>query len=219
MTEGRLDGSRVATFGARSEQLLDATRLAAAWHATQTRKGKTTPYLSHLLIVEGLVIEHGGDPDQAIAALLHDALEDAPTPASRKERTRTIETQFGRDVLDMILDLTDTTASEAIDQKQPWRTRKERYIAQLSNAAARSLLVAACDKRHNLGDLVSDLQVEGIDTFVRFNAGPPEQLWYFDALLHVFRERIPAKLDCELGGLLAELRVFVAQAEAAPGAR
>ena len=63
--------------------LTRATELALEWHAEHFRKGTTTPYVSHLLQVEGLVIEHGGGVDQAVAALLHDGLEDADTPQER----------------------------------------------------------------------------------------------------------------------------------------
>ena len=201
-------------FDAARPRLVRAKAYAAEWHATQTRKGKATPYLSHLLIVEGLVIEYGGDPDQAIAALLHDALEDAPTPSDRATRAARIEQEFGLDVVRMILDCTDTTTAEAGDQKGPWRERKERYVAQLQRAHARSLLVAACDKRHNLGDLIADLKAEGTATFERFNAGPYAQLWYFESLLSLFRGRIPSRLDRDLGDLLAELRLFVTQTPA-----
>lgn len=204
--------SRAPDFDARATQLVEATRLATAWHATQTRKGKPTPYLSHLLIVQGLVIEHGGDPDQAIAALLHDALEDAPTPLARIDRSQTIEAQFGLDVIGMVLDCTDTTPSETGARKGPWRERKERYIGQLDRAHARSLLVAACDKQHNLADLISDLEHDGVETFGRFNAGALEQLWYFETLETIFRARIPPKLAREIGHLLSKLRVFVDRA-------
>jgi (p)ppGpp synthase/HD superfamily hydrolase len=201
-----------------NEPLLKATELAWRWHGTQTRKGKTAPYMSHLLQVQGLVLEHGGSDEQAIAALLHDALEDAESPAERSHRETEIETRFGSQVLRIVLVCTDTTVHEAGENKGPWRDRKERYLAQLAAAAKDSLLVAACDKRHNLGDLIGDLHQEGISTFARFNAGPAEQLWYFETLDSIFSTRIPDRLAIDLSMLVKELRSLI-PASVAPDAK
>lgn len=190
-------------------QLTEATRLAWQWHGHQTRKGRTTSYMSHLLQVQGLVIESGGDAHQSIAALLHDALEDAPTVEARAEREALIDERFDGAVLRIVLDCTDTTVSETADRKGPWRERKERYLDQLENAHASSLLVAACDKRHNLGELVRDLRHEGLDTLSRFNAGGPEQVWYFESLSGICRPAIPEGLAREIDDLVAALRAFV----------
>lgn len=194
------------------ERLLRATELAWLWHGAQTRKGRTTSYVSHLLQVQGLVLDAGGGPDEAIAALLHDALEDAETPAERAEREVLIGSEFGPDVLRIVLDCTDTTPAEAGASKGPWRARKERYLTQLRDASAASRLVAACDKRQNLGDLVSDLRVEGAATLARFNAGAEEQLWYFRSLEAICRPELPAKLAGELASLLGDLEALLADA-------
>jgi (p)ppGpp synthase/HD superfamily hydrolase len=196
-------------LAADAASLCEATRLAWQWHGLQTRKGKPSPYMSHLLQVEGLVIDHGGNTEQAIAALLHDALEDAESPDVRAQRESEIGTRFGSGVVRIVLDCTDTTPEEAGASKGSWRVRKERYIAQLESAAASSLLVAACDKRHNLSDLIGDLRHEGTNSFSRFNAGPTEQLWYFESLIVAFRPSVPPRLANDLEGLLIELRHFV----------
>lgn len=198
------------------DAIVEATRLAWRWHGHQTRKGKPTSYMSHLLQVQGLVLDSGGDADQAIAALLHDALEDADSPAERAEREREIAARFGEAVLRIILDCTDTTPSEARLQKGPWRERKERYLAQLREAHPTSLLVAACDKRHNLADLVWDLRHEGSATFARFNAGPEEQVWYFESMLDSCRPGLPDRLARELEALLEELRSHAPERPALP---
>lgn len=190
-------------------QLVAATELAWRWHGAQTRKGRTTSYLSHLLAVQGLVVESGGGPDAAIAALLHDALEDAESPSERAARERTIRDGFGEAVVRIVLDCTDTLPDESGADKRPWRERKERFLAGLARAGRASRLVVACDKRHNLGDLVWDLHHEGPPTFARFNAGPAEQLWYFESVARVCAEAIPARLALELERLTAELRAFV----------
>ncbi len=190
-------------------QLLEATRLAWRWHGHQTRKGKTTSYMSHLLQVEGLVLDCAGGPEEAIAALLHDSLEDAENPAERADREQQIGSLFGAEVLRIVLDCTDTTAAEAGQRKGPWRERKERYLAQLRGAERSSRLVAACDKRHNLGDLVSDIRQQGLDTLERFNADGPEQVWYYESVVSVCRSAVPPEFALELDLLLGNLRSFV----------
>jgi len=201
-------GSAAALIEAQP-QLLEATRLAWLWHGQQTRKGKPTCYMSHLLQVQGLVLDCGGGPDEAIAALLHDSLEDAENSADRAEREALIGTRFGTRVLRIVLDCTDTTPAEAGQSKGPWRERKERYLEQLRGALPASLLVAGCDKRHNLGELIFDLRYEGRDTLSRFNAGPRDQLWYYQSVIAVCRPAVPPRLAMELDQLVDELASFV----------
>jgi (p)ppGpp synthase/HD superfamily hydrolase len=203
------DAEDPGTLVAAESQLLEATQLAWRWHGRQKRKGKSSPYMSHLLQVQGLVIDAGGNAEQAIAALLHDSLEDAPSPEERADRETIIESRFGGAVLQIVLDCTDTTRAEAGSNKGPWRARKERYLAQLRSAGPASLLVAACDKRHNLGDLVSDLRHEGPNTLSRFNAGATEQIWYFDSLAGIYDSSIPPRLARELVDLVSELRALL----------
>lgn len=207
---GRPEPTPAATLAAAGPDLSEATRLAWAWHGDQTRKGRATSYMSHLLQVQGIVIDAGGGVDEAIAALLHDALEDAPDAQARREREHTIGARFGPGVLRIVLDCTDTTPEEAATTKGPWRERKERYLAQLRAAPAPSRLVAACDKRQNLTDLVSDLRHEGPATLERFNAGAEEQVWYFESLAEICRPAIPARLARELDDGAAALRSLLA---------
>ncbi|MBW2288820.1 MAG: HD domain-containing protein [Deltaproteobacteria bacterium] len=190
-------------------RLVEATELAHRWHASQFRKGSQIPYISHLLQVQGLVLEHGGDAEQAVAALLHDSLEDAETPAEARDRAEEIETRFGAGALAIVRDCSDTGKDEAGATKGPWRERKQRYHAQLAAASERSLLVAACDKLHNLNALVWDIETQGVETLDRFNAGPVEQLWYFDGLAAHFEGRVPARLQNELTALLERFRGLV----------
>lgn len=189
--------------------LIEATAMAWRWHGRQTRKGKANSYLSHLLQVQGLVIDAGGGADEAIAALLHDSLEDAPSRVERAARETEIASSFGPNVLQIVLDCTDTTIAETEASKGPWRQRKERYLAQLRNTDRASRLVAACDKRHNLGDLLCDLRHEGVSTLTRFNAGGIEQLWYYESLAAICRDAIPPRMAEELDSLIHALRNFV----------
>ena len=194
---------------AEEPRLLEATQLAWRWHGHQTRKGKPTSYMSHLLQVQGLVINAGGSAEEAIAALLHDSLEDAPNPKERMEREEQIADRLGQAVLQIVLDCTDTTPAEAGSSKGPWRERKERYLAQLRGAERSSLLVAACDKRHNLGDLVWDLRHEGPETLSRFNAGGAEQIWYYESVVEICCDSIPPRLAGELENLVSNLRSLI----------
>jgi len=194
---------------AEEPRLLKATQLAWRWHGHQTRKGKPTSYMSHLLQVQGLVISAGGSAEEAIAALLHDSLEDAPNPEERMEREEQIADRLGQAVLQIVLDCTDTTTAEAGEKKGPWRERKERYLAQLRGAERSSLLVAACDKRHNLGDLVWDLRHEGPETLSRFNAGGAEQIWYYESVVEICCDSIPPRLAGELENLVSNLRSLI----------
>jgi len=210
-SDPRDEAGSTAAFIEAQPRLLEATRLAWLWHGDQTRKGKPTSYMSHLLQVEGLVIDYGGGPDEAIAALLHDSLEDAESPADRTAREREIESHFGPRVLRIVLDCTDTMSTEAGQSKGAWRERKKRYLAQLREAEGSSRLVAACDKRHNLGDLVSDLRSEGLATLDRFNADGPEQLWYYESVVSICRSAVPTRLTIELDALVRELGSLVHQ--------
>jgi (p)ppGpp synthase/HD superfamily hydrolase len=188
------------------ERLTRGTQLALEWHGQQTRKGSRIPYASHLLQVAGLVLEHGGDADQAVAGLLHDALEDAPSREERQARHDRIRQTFGPGVEKMVLDCTDTEEHETADAKAEWKDRKTRYLAHLRYCDERSLLVAACDKRHNLGSLLADVRSQGLATLDRFRAEKEDQVWYFEGILEAAAGRIPARLEAELRGLLEEFR-------------
>ena len=194
------------------KRLLDATEFAYTWHAEQRRKQSEVPYVSHLLQVAGLVLEHGGNVDQAIAGLLHDSLEDAPDAQQRAAREQTIAERFGEDVLGMVRDCTDTGPDESLEQKRPWAERKTNFVERLAHARPDSLLVVACDKRHNLQAIVGDVRSEGASVFERFTGRPGQQVWYFEAVLGVLRDSIPIRLGQELDSLLDALKSQVSDA-------
>jgi (p)ppGpp synthase/HD superfamily hydrolase len=205
-----LEARSVAPIDAATQsRLVAATTFAYRWHGDQTRKGSTIPYMGHLLQVKGLVLEHGGDIEQAIAALLHDSLEDAETPADARARARDIAEHFGEGALAIVRDCSDTQADEAGAAKRPWPERKERYIAHLRVAPERSLLVVACDKLHNLNALVWDVEEQGAEYLHRFNAGPEQQVWYYESVLAVADGRVPTRLQAELAELVRRFRKLV----------
>lgn len=199
----------MAFTGEDQRRLCRATELGLGWHAAHFRRSSRIPYWSHLIQVQGLVFEHGGSVDQAVAALFHDALEDAASSTERTERERIISDEFGADVLRIVIDCTDTNPEDSIDDKAPWKDRKTRYIAHLKDTEPSSLLVAACDKRHNLHALVWDVESNGRAYLDRFNAGPSEQLWYFRSLIDAFESHVPKRLHAELRALLEKFESLV----------
>ena len=161
-------------------------------HAQHVRKGTSIPYLSHLLGVVSLVLEYGGTEDQAIAALLHDVLEDCGD-----EHEVPIRDQFGDAVIAIVLDCTDGTAGEkssATTQEAKyidWQRRKHAYLAHLAETPVSSLLVSACDKLHNARAILTDLQGDaGIGVFDRFTARRDGTLQYYESLSRVFLKRL-----------------------------
>ena len=173
----------------RFTQAVDYARIA---HATQFRKGTSIPYLYHLLGVASIVLEYGGNEDQAIAGLLHDVLEDCGA-----KHEPIIRSQFGAAVADIVQACTDGTVEEKSDAAnagnkfENWRMRKLNYLAHLRTEAAAVLLVSGCDKLHNARAIVGDLEHPevGPKVFERFTAGRGGTLAYYHSLSEIFRDR------------------------------
>ena len=178
-----------------------ALAFATELHARQVRKQTDIPYISHLISVAGLVLEHGGNRDEAIAALLHDSIEDCSEdfPGGVHALRARIRAEFSPEVLEIVEGCTD---SETVP-KPPWQERKERYLEHLATASPSIRLVSCCDKLHNARAIVADLRVIGGALFERFTAGKVGTLWYYGALAEAF-ERAPVP------GPAGELRRTVA---------
>jgi len=164
--------------------------MAAQLHATQIRKGSGIPYVSHLLSVSSLVMEHGGNEDQAIAGLLHDAVEDQgglPTLERIREH-------FGSDVADIVHHCTD--AKEV--PKPAWRPRKEKYIQHLQAMPSSAALVSCADKLHNSRAILSDYRDVGENLWNRFTGKKDGALWYYRSLVDAFNRVLPGRLTEEL---------------------
>jgi len=165
-------------------RLSTAFEYARAAHEGQTRKGTDIPYISHVMSVSALVMEHGGDEEQAIAGLLHDVLEDCGA-----EHEPIIRDRFGGRVAKIVRDLTDGVP-DASGRKEPWRVRKERFLARHETMDNESLLVSLCDKLHNARTIAGDLRA-GHQVFARFKeANRDGVVWYYDELVRVFRLRL-----------------------------
>ena len=170
-----------------------ALQWADELHRPQRRKGKQVPYISHLISVSALVWEDGGHEDQAIAALLHDAIEDAG------QSHRSIANRFGVAVADIVRDCTDTSPEAKPGEKEPWLLRKTRYIDSLANKPLTSLLVTAADKAHNAGDMVLDARRDPA-MWSKFNAGLEGSAWYLLRMHQALVDRLPESRSVKLLG-------------------
>ncbi len=178
-------------------RFLRAFVFAAEKHAGQTRKASTIPYIAHLMGVASLVLEFGGDENLAIAALLHDVVEDCGGAPMLKEVRR----RFGSRVAKIVDGCTDSDT----DPKPPWRERKESYIRHLKSADAETRLVSAADKLNNVRSILSDHRKVGESIWARFHGGREGTLWYYRALLREFLRRKPNPLIRELELAIREL--------------
>jgi GTP pyrophosphokinase len=176
---------------------------AAELHATQVRKGTAIPYLAHLMSVAALALEHGGAEDTAIAALLHDAVEDSADGAAAEKRIRG---EFGDRVHDIVMGCSDAIAVPG-QPKPPWRQRKAAYIDRLTGENdADVLLVSACDKLHNARSIVADLRSIGPAAWERFSQPDPQsQLWYYKSLARCYHDRVPPVLADEVHRVVAQM--------------
>jgi (p)ppGpp synthase/HD superfamily hydrolase len=178
-------------------RFLRAFKFAATMHAGQTRKASTIPYIAHLMGVTSLVLEAGGDEDLTIAALLHDVVEDCGGHAMLKEVRR----RFGPRVAKIVDGCTDSYATP----KEPWRERKENYIARLKKEDADTRLVSAADKLNNVRSILSDYRAIGESIWSRFNGGREGTLWYYRTLRDEFLRSKPNRITRDLELVVNEL--------------
>ncbi len=165
-----------------TSSLTEAFSYAAERHSTQERKGTLIPYISHLMQVAGLVMEAGGDGEQTIAALLHDAIEDAPGGEADQVRSE-IRDRFG----DRVLAIVEGCSDADVQPKPPWRKRKEDYLQHLPEASQDVLLISAADKLHNARSILTDLKEHGAVLWERFTGEKNGTLWYYRALVEAYR--------------------------------
>ena len=159
-------------------RFLRAFEFAAQKHAGQVRKASTIPYIAHLMGVASLVLEAGGDEDLAIAALLHDVVEDCGGAPMLKQVRRL----FGQRVAEVVDGCTDAYEIP----KPPWRERKEGYLRRLKKENADARLVSAADKLNNIRSILADYRTVGESVWSRFNGGREGTLWYYRTLRDEF---------------------------------
>ena len=180
-----------------SSRYESALVMASQLHASQKRKGTSIPYVSHLLAVSSLVLEHGGSEDQAIAALLHDAVEDqGGLPTLDK-----IRDHFG----DVVAEIVDHCTDAYEEPKPEWRIRKEEYIASIAEKPLDAALVSCADKLHNARAILNDLRTLGDELWGRFTGGKDGTLWYYQSLAMVFNDALANALSKELKRTVKEM--------------
>ncbi|MFZ3265781.1 MAG: HD domain-containing protein [Terriglobales bacterium] len=172
-----------------------AFRYAAKWHAGQARKGTAVPYLSHLMAVASLVLE-AGDEEMAIAALLHDVVEDC----GGMQRLREIRRQFGARVAKIVEGCTDSFG----EPKPEWMERKKSYLREVQHADGETRLVSASDKLHNVRTILADYRQDGEKIWKRFNGKKEGTLWYYRALSDEYGRK-PNRITRELEIAVTEL--------------
>jgi (p)ppGpp synthase/HD superfamily hydrolase len=188
--------------GELGERFVDALGYAARAHAGQRRANDGQPYVAHLLRVAGLVIQDGGSEDEAIAALLHDAVEDQ----GGLERLNDIRKRYEHPVADIVDECTDSYG----DPKPPWRARKEQYLAELEDSSPGALRVSMADKLDNVNSLLRAYRIDGEELWARSNKGPDDVRWYYGTLATRFAELRPGPLADELSRTVAELERVLA---------
>jgi (p)ppGpp synthase/HD superfamily hydrolase len=191
-------------------RFLRAFEFAAKKHSSQVRKASTIPYIAHLMGVASLVLEAGGDEDLAIAALLHDVVEDCGGVPMLKEVRR----RFGDRVAKVVDECTDADTCP----KPPWQERKETYIRHLRSADADTRLVSAADKLNNIRSILSDYRAVGESVWSRFNGGREGTLWYYRTLRDVFLLRKPNRITRDFDLAVKELESLTKKHKKAAGA-
>ncbi len=190
-------------------RFLEAVGFALECHAGQRRKLSGTPYVAHLLAVGATVLDHGAREDEAIAALLHDAIEDAGGRATRE----LIRERFGPRVAEIVEECSDTDQTP----KPPWARRKAAFIARLPSASAAARLVIAADKLHNVRSLLADYRRLGDEVWVHFRGGREGTLGYYRAVCDALQQAGGGPLVAELQRAVAELDRAVAELDEAAG--
>ena len=180
-----------------SPRLHEALSYAATLHADQQRKASGEPYLAHLLAVAALVMEYGGNEEETIAALLHDAVEDQGGMATLAE----IHRRFGPAVAEIVEGCSDTTVAP----KPPWRQRKEAYIARLPSATSSVRLVSAADKLHNARSILREYRRQGPSVWRHFRGGRDGTLWYYHTVVATLNQAGVNPLVEELERTVAEM--------------
>jgi GTP pyrophosphokinase len=180
-----------------TDRFSEALQYAFALHRGQKRKGTEIPYMGHLLEVAGIVLEYGGGEEEAIAALLHDAVEDQGGAETGEE----IRRRFGENVARIVAGCTDTDQTP----KPPWRKRKEGYLKRIVRADPSIILVSAADKLHNVRSILKDYRHMGEGIWSRFNGGKAGMLWYHRALVKAYRRTCDLPVVEELDRAVSDL--------------
>jgi GTP pyrophosphokinase len=196
-----------------SPKFTEALLYAGELHGRQRRKGSGIPFMAHLLGVASIVLEDGGDEEEGIAALLHDAVEDHPREGKTEKE---IMERFGPRVHRVVLGCTDT--DPAGGRKGSWESRKKKFIDHLRNEADPDvLLVAAADKLYNARSIINDMRLVGDEVWSRFSVPKEKTLWYYREVTRALKDQLPrspGRLVRELEGIVWALNHGVRRMDA-----
>lgn len=179
-----------------TNRFAEAFALANQLHAHQCRKQTTIPYISHLMSVSALVLEMGGNEDEAIAALLHDAVEDQGGLATLVE----IETRFGETVAQLVQSCSDSVTNP----KPPWQERKDQHLAKLQRVSESVLRVSLADTLHNARSIQSERRLAGEKIWKKFSKGKAGLVWYYGSLSQLYSERLNSAWSWELAEIIQD---------------
>jgi len=180
-----------------SDRFKRALQIAFDYHQEQERKGSREPYYAHLMSVSALVLENGGSENQAIAALLHDAVEDQ----GGLQTLEKIKAEFGEEIAEIVAGCTDAYTHP----KPPWKGRKTDYLEKMKSESDTILLVSLSDKVHNARSILRDLQKDGDAIWIRFKGGKAGTLWYYQSLANIFDESPFQSLKQDFRQLVEEI--------------
>lgn len=165
-----------------SNRFHEALEFSCCLHQDQERKASHTPYISHLLGTASTVLKCNGSEDQAIAALLHDAIEDQ----SHRVSIEDIRAKFGDVVARIVMACTDEDPE--LRKKTPWKTRKQKYLSHIKELSIDEMLVVISDKLDNAYDLCRNQHILGDAFWESFNGKREGMLWYQLELAKAFKE-------------------------------
>ncbi len=182
-----------------TQKIERAIRVAGYLHDGQTRKAEIPiPYITHLFSVAAILSMYTEDEDVIVAGLLHDALEDTECTAEDLER------DFGIKVKETVLQVTEEKEKNGV--RISWKERKENYLEQLRRGTREALLVAAADKIHNLQAIIDDLRLHGSGIWKNFAAPVEEQIWFFESVLEILKEKNVGPISEQYASVVAEAR-------------
>lgn len=188
------------------ERFERALILANRWHRLQARKSTYTPYIGHLLAVCELVMTAGGDEDECIAALLHDAVEDQGGAVRFEE----IRREFGERVASVVAEVTEPGTTELVGARKPaWEDRKRGYLDRISVATPAAVLVSICDKTYNVRSMIDNIEEHGEVGWSIYTGGPARQLWFYRSLATIYEERMPGRMASRFRALTRQLAALV----------
>lgn len=179
-------------------RVVDAMTLMCELHADQVRKGSGEAYISHPMAVAAITAQYGGDENQFIAALLHDAVEDQ----GGRPTLERIREAFGERVADLVWGCSDTDEQP----KPPWRKRKEAHLRKIADAPPDVRLILAADKIHNAQTIIQGLREKGPAVWDRFKGGREGTLWYYEQMQQTLGRDWEHSILLELADTIERLR-------------